>query len=258
MGCLYMDINSLIKSEINYTKEKNVDHFINNESERPQWSIILDNYHKNNPNQLQIKRQYRFHLNNIDTDVQKKNYFHYITELGGVTVDLASGPSGYFSPVFNFLKDDSIFIATDASIAIINAHQKANTDNRFYIFDVDLDKVFPFEDGSIDAFCGNLLLNVDNYKGLLKEISRCLKFNGRFAVIELFYETGSQTYDYLKQRNAVFSSLEYFISVCSEIGLKYKDSEIRKEIVGKISEGDLLPIGENDKCLETIVYFEKI
>ena len=142
-----MDINTLIKSEIKYTNEKNVYHFIASATERPQWSIILDNYHKNNPNQLQIKRQYKFHLNNIDTDVQKKNYFHYITELGGVTVDLASGPSGYFSPVFNFLKDDSIFIATDASIAIINAHQKANTDNRFYIFDVDLDKVLPFEDG---------------------------------------------------------------------------------------------------------------
>ena len=85
-----------------------------------------------------------------------------------------------------------------------------------------------------------------------------MKSNGRFAVIEWFYETGSQTYDYLKQRNAVYSSLEYFISVCSEIGLKYKDSEIRREIIGKISKYDLLPIGEKDKCLETIVYFEKI
>lgn len=253
-----MDINTLIKSEINYTSEKNVYHFIASAIERPQWSIILDNYLKNNPNQLQIKRQYKFHLNNINTDAQKKKYFQYITELGGVTVDLASGPSGYFSPVFNFLKDDSIFIATDASTAIINAHQKANTDNRFYIFDVDLDKVLPFKDGSINAFSGNLVNNVDNYRGLLKEVSRCLKSNGRFAVIELFYEMGSQTYDYLKQKNAVFSSLEYFISVCSEFGLKYKDSEIRREIIGKISEGDLLPIGEKDKCLETIVYFEKI
>lgn len=258
MECLYIDFNSLIKSQINYTNEKNVYHFIGNNDERPQWSIILDNYHKTNPNQLQLKRQYKFHLNNINNDAQKKKYFQYITELGGVTVDLASGPSGYFSPVFNFLKDDSVFIATDASTAIINAHQKVNNDNRFYIFDIDLDKELPFKNASIDAFCGNLLLNVDNYKGLLKEVSRCLKSNGRFAVIELFYEMGSQTYDYLKQRNAVFSSLEYFISVCGENGLKYKDSEIRKEITGKISEGDLLPIGENDKCLETIVYFEKI
>ncbi len=252
-----MNINLLIKSDIDYTNEKNVYHFISSEVERPQWSINLDNYYKNNPNQLQIERQYKIHLNNIGTDTQKKKYFQYITELGGVTVDLASGPSGYFSPVFNFLKDDSVFIATDACTEIINAHQKANTDTRFYIFDVDLDKVLPFDDGSIDAFSGNLLNNVDNYRGLLKEVGRCLKSNGRFAVIEWFYEIGSRTYDYLKQRNAVYSSLEYFISVCSENGLKYKDSEIRREIVGKISKGDLLPIGENDKCLETIVYFEK-
>lgn len=253
-----IDINSIIKSEINYSRKNNVYHFINSATERPQWSINLDNYYKNYPRHLQMKRQYKLHLNNIDTDVQMKKYFQYIAEHGGVTVDLASGPSGYFSPVFNFLKDDSIFIATDASTAIINAHQKTNTDNRFYIFDVNLDKALPFEDCSIDAFSGNLLNNVDNYKELLKEISRCLKHNGRFAVVEWFYETGSQTYDYLNQRNAVYSSLDYFISVCNEIGLKYLDSEIRKEIVGKISEGDLLPIGENDKCLETVVYFEKI
>lgn len=252
-----MNINSLIKSDINYTNEKNVYHFIGNDAERPQWSINLNNYYKNNPNQLQMKRQYKIHLNNLGVDAQKEKYFQYITELGGVTVDLASGPSGYFSPAFTFLKEDSIFIATDACIEIINAHQKANTDNRFCIFDVDLDKGLPFEDSSIDAFSGNLLSNVDNYKGLLEEVSRCLKYKGRFAVIELFYEIGSQTYDYLKQRNAVYSSLEHFISVCSENGLKYKGSEIRREIIGKISKGDLLPIGENDKCLETIVYFEK-
>ena len=147
-----MDINSLIKSEINYSREENVYHFISSEAERPRWSIILDDYHKRNPHELQMKRQYQFHCDTISTDVQKEKYFQYITELGDVTVDLASGPSGYFSPVFSFLKDDGIFIATDASTAIINAHQKVNRDERFYIFDVDLDKGLPFEDGCINAF----------------------------------------------------------------------------------------------------------
>lgn len=253
-----MDINSIIKAEIKYTSENNIYHFINSEIERPQWSDILDKYYKSNPNHLQMKRQYQLHCDNLNTDEQKKKYFQYITELGGITVDLASGPSGYFSPVFNFLKNDSFFVATDASTAIINAHHKANKDKRFYIFDVDLDKGLPFKDGSINAFSGNLLNNVNNYRGLLAEVSRSLKSYGRFAVIELFYEVGSQTYDYLTQRNAVFSSLEYFVAVCSEVGLKFKDSEIRREIIGKISDGDLFPIGENDKCFERIVYFEKI
>ena len=52
-------------------------------------------------------------------------------------------------------------------------------------------------------------------------------------------------------------SLEYFIEVCKEVGLEYIESEVYKEIIGKANQGDLLPIGENDKCLETIVYFKK-
>lgn len=253
-----MDINTLIKAGVDYTRDKNVFHFINGEAERPFWSRALNDYYKINPRHLQMKRLYKLHCANIDTDPKKKDYLQFVTELGGVTVDLASGPSGYFSPIFNYLKSDALFVATDACSAVIDAHQKANRDKRFFVFDVDLDKGLPFKDGSIDAFSGNLLNNVENYKGLLKEVSRCLKTNGRFAVIEMFYETGSQTYDYLKERDAVYTSLEHYITVCSEFGLKYRDSEIKGEIVGKISAGDLLPIGDKDKCIEMFVYFEKI
>ncbi len=38
---------------------------------------------------------------------------------------------------------------------------------------------------------------------------------------------------------------------------KYKGSKVKNEIIGRIAEGDLFPIGENDKCLEIIVFFEK-
>lgn len=252
-----MDIKDLIKPEISYKSSKNVFHFINLDDERPQWSINLNNFLVNNPKTIQMGRSYQINKARINNDPQKIEFFQYLTELGGVIVDLASGPSGYFSPVFNYMKDDSVFIATDACKAVINAHQKANKDKHFYVFDVDLDKKLPFKDESIDAFSGNLLNNIDNYRSLISEISRCLKPGGRFAVIEIFYEKDSKTYEFLKQRNAIFSSLEYFIEVCNEAGLKYKKSEIRREIIGKMSEGDLLPIGENDKCLETILYLEK-
>lgn len=197
-------ITSLIKEGIPFTKEKNVFHFITDDAERPNWSKALDNYFAKNPRHLQMKRMYKFHCENVKSDSQMANYFRYITERGGVTVDLASGPSGYFAPVFDLMENESIFIATDASKAIVNAHQKANEDKRFCIFDVDLDKGLPFKDESIDAFCGNLLNNVDNYRGLLGELARSLKPGGRFAVIELFFEVGSQTYAYLRERNAVY------------------------------------------------------
>ena len=252
------DITSLIREELPVTCEKNVYHFIGNDEERPKWSKTLDNYIAKNPKHLQIKRMYQFYRSNIENDIHMQSYFQYISELGGVIVDLASGPSGYFAPVFDFMKENSSFIATDACKAIIKGHQKANKDKRFYLFDVDLDKGLPFQDKCIDAFCGNLLNNVDNYKELLTEVGRCLKPGGRFAVIELFYDKDTQTYDYLREKDAVFFSLENFISVCQENGLQYLDGIVRKEIIGKISEGDLLPIGENDRCMEMILYFEKM
>lgn len=252
-----IDINLLIKEGIYFTRENNVYHFFSDENERPWWSKALDASYANSTSDILMESQYKYHNIHVNDDNQMTEFFQYITASGRIIVDLASGPSGYFSPVFNFMEDDSIFIATDASKTVINAHQKANKDNRFWIFDIDLDKGLPFKDESIDAFSANLLNNVDNYRGLLMEISRCLKQNGRYAVIEMFYEFGTKTYNYLKERDAVYSSLEDYIAICNEVGLKYKGSKVKKEIRGRISEGDLLPIGENDKCLEMIVFFEK-
>lgn len=252
-----MDIKSIIKRDINCTIKKNVYSFIDNDDERPQWSKNLNNYLVNNPKTLQFKRNYTFYRNNVKTDSKKSKLFQYLAEPGGIIIDLASGPSGYFSPIFEYMKEDSAFVATDACQAVINAHQRVNKDQRFYIFDLDLDKPLPFNDESIDVFSGNLLNNVDNYRNLLFEISRCLKPGGRVGLIEWFYENDSKTYEYLKERNAVYSSLENFIEVCKEVGLEYIESEVYKEIVGKANQGDLLPIGENDKCLETILYLKK-
>ncbi len=252
-----ININLLIKDGIYFTRENNTYHFISDENDRPWWSKALDNSYDNSSNDLFMESQYEIHNIHVNDDIQMIDFFQYITSSGGIIVDLASGPSGYFSPVFNFMKEDSIFIATDASKNVINAHQKACKDTRFLIFDINLDNKLPFKDESIDVFSANLLNNVDNYRGLLMEISRSLKPYGRFAVIELFYEFGTKTYDYLKERNAVFSSLEDYIAICKDFGLKYKGSKVKKEIIGRIAEGDLFPIGENDKCLETIVFFEK-
>lgn len=42
--------------------------------------------------------------------------------MGRVMVDLASGPSGYFSPMLDALTEDKIFIVTDACPIVVSAH----------------------------------------------------------------------------------------------------------------------------------------
>lgn len=106
-----MEITLLIKDEMTYTREKNILHFIKTEDERPRWSKALDDWFANNPKALHMKRKYSFHCKKINDDILMTNYFQYITETGGFIVDLASGPSGYFAPVFQFMSSDSMFIA---------------------------------------------------------------------------------------------------------------------------------------------------
>ncbi|QSX04672.1 class I SAM-dependent methyltransferase [Sedimentibacter sp. zth1] len=249
-------IESILNDNIFFTKEQNKYCFIKDNNDRPEWSVILDNYIVDEEIDLNMKKRY---INQRQKTYSNgfQYFFEHITESNGVIVDLASGPSGYFSPVFDFLKDDSIFIATDACKSIINAHVEANNDNRFYVFDIDLDKSLPFKDNSVDAFCGNLLNNINNYRELLSEVYRCLKPGGKLAVIELFFEKDSLTYEYLVNENAVYSSVEQYTDYCKSIGFNIVGSQIKEEIIGKIDPNDLLPIGENDKCLETIVLLEK-
>lgn len=183
-----MEISSLIRDGIYYVRDNNLFHFIDNDEERPEWSKLLNKYFANNPDKMQMKQRYDLNCKKIDDDNLMQDFFRYITEEQGVIVDLASGPSGYFAPVFNFLKDNSIFIATDACKSVIEAHRKVNLDERFNIFDLNLDKDLPFKEGSVNAFSGNLLDNVDNYIGLLSEIGRCLKHNKDLTNRIVFFE----------------------------------------------------------------------
>lgn len=122
---------------------------------------------------------------------------------------------------------------------------------------MDLDKPFPFKDDSISAFSGNLLCNVENYRELICEAYRALKPGGRFAAIEPVYEAGSETYKYLLSKNAVYSSVETYISYLQDVGFTYCGGNILKEQLGKIDKDDLLPIGERDKSFIQTMMFQK-
>lgn len=251
-------MKKIIKDDIIYNIDGNVVHFITDKDSHPNWSKALNQHLILNNTNLQMKQRYNSQRIIMNKDDAHKQFVKFVSEVRGVKVDLASGPSGYFSPFLDTLDDNDIFIATDACPAVIEAHSKACNKNNFYVFDVDLDKSLPFKDESVDIFTGNLLNNVENYSTLIQEAYRCLKKGGKLAVIEIFFEHGSKTYEHLCSKGAIWSSFETFVAYCEKIGFEFLGSDIINTRKGKISEGDLYPLDDNDCSCDRTVYFKKV
>lgn len=251
-------MRSLIKEHIPYKEEGNTVHFIFGGEDRPQWSKALNDYLIGNHVDLQMEQRYREQKSIMLGDEKRRRFVEFVSRVRGVKVDLASGPSGYFSPFLESLTADDTFIVTDACPAVIAAHSAACGKDNFYVFDVDLDKELPFKDGSVDIFSGNLLNNVDHYAELIHEAYRCLKHSGKLAVIEIFFEHGCKTYEHLNSQGAVWASFETFVAFCESVGFTYLGSNMIGTRKGKIDEGDLYPLDDNDCSSDRTVYFEKL
>ncbi len=251
-------IRSLLKDDVPYYEEGNILHFIVDENDRPEWSKALEHSLATEKTDLKMSQRYEEFRRIMAGDGKRKRFVDFISAADGVKVDLASGPSGYFSPVLDTLMETDLFIATDACPAIVRAHSDACRRDNCFVFDIDLDRELPFHDNSIAVFSGNLLNNVKHYAELIREIYRCLKPGGRFAVMEMFFENGCRTAEYLSSRGAVWSSLDTYAAFCESVGLRYIDSDIVQTRTGKIDAGDLLPLDENDRSEERAVYFEKV
>lgn len=252
------NIRSLIRNGVLYREEGNIIHFILEDSARPEWSKALNHSLVTNKVDLKMSQRYIDQKRIMTGDEKRKRFVDFISAAGGVKVDLASGPSGYFSAMLDPLAKNDIFIATDACPVVIKAHSEACDKDNFFVFDMDLDRELPFIDKSIDAFSANLLNNVDHYAELIREVYRCLKPGGRFAVMEMFFESGCRTSEYLKSQGAVWLSFETYVDFCKSVGFQFIDSDILKTRKGKIVEGDLLPLDENDRSTDRTIYFEKI
>ncbi len=251
------DINTVINDTAPFYTQGNIVHFIKNESERPFWSKQLESFFVQSNKKLNMKRNYKTQKRIMTSSPALKRFTDYIASARGVKVDLASGPSGYFSAVLDSLTEDDLFIATDACPTVIYAHSQACDKDNFYVFDMDLDKKLPFKDSSVDAFSGNLLNNVNNYASLLEETYRCLKPNGRLALIEMFFDHGCKTYEHLHSKGEIWSSFETFVSFCGKVGFTYLGGDITASEKGKMSEGDLYPLDRNDCRTNRTLYFEK-
>lgn len=248
---------SIIKENILYIEEGNIFHFILDDESRPQWSKALDSYLADNNIDLQMKKRYAEQREIMTKDARRKRFVDFVSAVKGVKVDLASGPSGYFSSFSDTLTPNDAFIITDACPSVIAAHSAACNKENVYVFDLDLDQALPFKDESIDIFTGNYLNNVDNYASLISEVYRCLKPGGRFAVIEMFFDHGCKTYEHLNAQGNIWASFEKFVSYCESVGFINLGCEIINTRKGKISEGDLYPLDNNDCSSDRTIYFEK-
>lgn len=252
-----IDFPSLIKDRTPFSVENNIVHFILNNDDRPWWSKQLEGFYKQDNKTLNMSRNYASQKQIMTSELNKNRFIEFVSSKRGIKVDLASGPSGYFSAVLDNLKSNDLFIATDACPTVITAHAQACDKENFFVFDVDLDKALPFQDACIDVFSGNLLSNVNNYAELITEIHRCLKPGGHFAVIDMFFEHGCTTYEHLIAQGTFWASFERFADYCNNIGFDLLDSDILFTKKGKLSSGDLYPLNDNDNWTERTLYFVK-
>ena len=250
-------MDSLMKDDTAFVREGNVCHFISEENSRPDWSKALNDYLAANHINLMMKRKYAGQKRRMNSNAALRRFVEFVSASDGIKVDLASGPSGYFAPFLDTLKGNDCLIITDACPAVIKAHADACRRPDFYILDVDLDKGLPFKDESVDIFTGNLLNNVKNYGGLIREAYRCLKPGGKFAVIEMFFDKGSKTQRHLAEQGEIWSSYETFVEFCESAGLTFIGSETVAVRKGPVSAGDLYPLDQDDCSADKTVYFEK-
>ena len=250
-------IRNLMKDGMEFVQEGNVFHFLNGESSRPEWSKALDAYLTGNHINLMMKRKYSGQKRRMSSNDALRHLVEFFSASDGIKVDLASGPSGYFAPFLDTLKGSDCFIITDACPAVIRAHADACRKPNFYILDVDLDKGLPFRDESVDIFTGNLLNNVENYSGLIREAYRCLKPGGKLAVIEMFFDQGSKTQKYLAEQGKIWASYNTFVEFCESVGFTWLGSETVATRKGPVFGGDLYPLDKDDCSSDKTVYFRK-
>ncbi len=252
-----IDVFSIIDDNIPFVAKNNIICFILNEEDRPWWSKQLEAYFTKSGQDLNMGRNYKSQKRIMTASPSRERFIDFISGKRGAKVDLASGPSGYFSAMLNSLTDDDIFVITDACPTVISAHSRACSGENIFVFDTDLDKKLPFKDSIIDVFSGNLLSNVNNYAGLIKEAYRCLKPGGHLALIEMFFEYGCKTYEHLNLKGEIWASFETFVAFCEKIGFTLLGSDIISSRKGKISEGDLYPLDNNDCWSDRTLYFIK-
>lgn len=243
------------KREFSYTTA--TIHFIDDENDRPSVSKRLSTLMYSD-DKYTVGRGRRYALERYDQERSVRDYVEYAQIDCGLIVDLASGPSGgYIHNILEKISPNTVLVASDACPWVIDKYSEyygRRHPGQFGCIDMDLDKRLPFADGSIDVFTGVLLDNVGNYRGLLQEVSRCLKKNGRAVFHEMFFSRQSETFKVLSSENAVYASDEVFCNFCSSVGMDTIEVEACWKGTGKLDPRDGIPVNDQDEWYRKDVY----
>lgn len=233
--------------------------FFADEQKRPYWSMHMQSEFEKHGIVLNMAFKYDAFVKYYSTKSTAVEFFDRILGSGDIIVDLASGPSGYFGTLLKKINKKQFFIITDGSPMILDAHMDANKEkeNIGYI-DLDLDSPLPFQSNSIDCFMGNFLGNVMEYRQLIKEVYRALKCGGRYSVMEIFYEAGSEASLDLKNEDRLYADLDEYIQFCQSIGFNLESRHIIESIVGKLDPTDSIPRNDTDKSDIIALHFIKV
>ena len=104
-GMMDSIIRNLINDDMTFVQEGNVFHFINERIPRPNWSKALDEYLTVNHIDLMMKRKYAGQRRRMNSNDAFRHFVEFVSATDGIKVDLASGPSGYFAPFLDALKE---------------------------------------------------------------------------------------------------------------------------------------------------------
>lgn len=225
-------------------------HFLAEEDVRPRASVGIGRQ----PELQSMALYERNAANNRQTDAEHPAtvaMLRAVAESGPVIVDLASGPGGgYLASLLDMVPSGTVVLGTDACVPVVK-HQaelfSREHGDRFRMLDTDLEKRFPFHDGSVGSFTGGGIDNIECAAFTFRECLRCLKPGGLMAIEQRFYAEGSESASYLSSEGNIFASWKCLRSYVESIGFTVDACEDLWIRVGKSDPKDGMPLCDTDE-----------
>lgn len=242
--------------------DRGIVRFINEDSQRPQWSrALLDAINRAFP-EMHAMDYYRDRFSKAEKRYRENAALRRVVdELSptvGVAVDIASGPGGGFLPLLaSRLPSETLLIGTDACPPIIEHWSTCISRSHplSAYLDIDLLQPLPFPDASLDLVTGVFIenVNIDEPMGLISELSRCTKPEATIVLRQLFYADESATAAMLRDQSNPYASVSDFARSLASVGLVVADQTMLRFGRGKLDPGDAFPIGDTDEWAESIL-----